>query len=78
MLEVDEREEQVTLRDYLRVLYRGRWIILLSFLAVVSSVLYFTIQAIPIYQATATILTDSATNPTGCATWSLPGRYSST
>ena len=73
MLEVDEREEQVTLRDYLRVLYRGRWIILLSFLVVVISVLYFTTQAIPIYQATATILTDSATNPTGLDIFPLAG-----
>ena len=73
MLEVDEREEQVTLRDYLRILYRGRWIILLSFLTVVISVLYFTTRAIPIYQATATILTDSATNPTGLDIFPLAG-----
>ena len=73
MLEVDEREDQVTLQDYLHILYRGRWIIVLSFLAVVISTLYFTMRAIPIYEATATILTDTGRNRTGLDIFPLTG-----
>ncbi|MBN2028715.1 polysaccharide biosynthesis tyrosine autokinase [bacterium] len=50
------KEQQVTLSDYVRVLYRGRWIILFSFLIVVASTAYFTFTAQPVYEASALIL----------------------
>lgn len=55
----EEREEQVTLQDYLRILYRGRWIIVVAFLAAVSSTLFFTLKATKIYQANTTIMIET-------------------
>lgn len=52
----EPQERQVTLKDYIRVLYRGRWIIVISFLAVVLSTAYFTFTTEPIYEATAKIM----------------------
>ena len=50
------KEQQVTLSDYVRVLYRGRWIIVISFLVVVASTAYFTFTAQPVFEASALVL----------------------
>jgi capsular exopolysaccharide synthesis family protein len=55
-VEEEMMEQQVTLNDYLRVLYRGRWIILISFLVVVASTVYFTFTAQPVYEASALVM----------------------
>ncbi|MBW1962336.1 MAG: polysaccharide biosynthesis tyrosine autokinase [Deltaproteobacteria bacterium] len=52
----EEREEQIDLRDYLRVLLKRRWIIFSVFMIVVLSVAVHTFTATPIYQATARIV----------------------
>ncbi|MCR4438391.1 MAG: polysaccharide biosynthesis tyrosine autokinase [candidate division KSB1 bacterium] len=49
-------QRQVSLKDYMRVLYRARWIILICFLAVVGSTAFFTFRAEPIYQGTAKLM----------------------
>jgi len=49
-------ERQVTLKDYIRVLYRGRWIIIISFFAVVLSTAYFTFTTEPSYEAAAKLM----------------------
>ncbi|MDZ7317984.1 MAG: polysaccharide biosynthesis tyrosine autokinase [candidate division KSB1 bacterium] len=49
-------ERQVTVYDYLAILYRGRWIILISFLTVVGFVVYYTLTATPIYRATVKVM----------------------
>ena len=49
-------ERQVTMQDYLRILYRGRWIILISFLTVVGFVTYYTFTTNPIFRATAKVM----------------------
>jgi len=49
-------QRQITLKDYVRVLYRARWIILICFLAVVGSTAFFTFRAEPIYEATAKLM----------------------
>lgn len=54
-----ENEQQLSVQDYLRVLYRGRWIILASFLAVLIVTAYFTFTTKPVYQARAKILVES-------------------
>ncbi len=54
-----ESESQVTLRDYLRILYRGRWIIAISFLVVVASTVFFTLRMNPAYQVTTTIMIET-------------------
>ena len=55
-LENNFNEEQITLKDILRKLYRGKWwIIIFSFLSLLVSI-YFTYSTPPIYQATATVM----------------------
>ncbi len=53
-----ENEQQLSLQDYLRVLYGGRWIILLSFLTVLISTAIFTFMSEPVYEAGATVLVE--------------------
>ncbi|MDZ7336916.1 MAG: polysaccharide biosynthesis tyrosine autokinase [candidate division KSB1 bacterium] len=49
-------QPQTSLKDYVRVLYRSRWLILICFLAVVGSTAFFTFRAEPIYQASAKLM----------------------
>lgn len=50
------KEQQVSLSEYVRILYRGRWIILISFLIVVISTAYFTFTTQPVYEASALVM----------------------
>jgi capsular exopolysaccharide synthesis family protein len=50
------QERQVTIRDYLRILYSGKWIILISFLTIVGFVTYYTFTMTPIYRATSKVM----------------------
>ncbi|HDP98314.1 MAG TPA: hypothetical protein ENN22_03905, partial [bacterium] len=54
-----EMEKQLGIRDYLRILYSGRWIIVISFITVVSFVTYYTMTATPIYQSTVKVMIKS-------------------
>jgi polysaccharide chain length determinant protein (PEP-CTERM system associated) len=49
-------EHQVTLHDYLQVLYRGRWIITLAFVVTAVAALIFSFLVSPIYEAKTTIM----------------------
>jgi len=49
-------EKQITLAEYIRILYRGRWIILISFATVFCFVAYYTYNTTPIYNATAKVM----------------------
>lgn len=51
-----QEEQQLTLQDYLSIIYRGRWIIIISFLAVMISTIYFTFTAKPVYESSATVM----------------------
>ena len=50
------REQQVTIQDYMRILYRGRWIIILSFLVIVSATVYYTFTTQPVYEAAGLVM----------------------
>jgi len=52
-------ESQVSLQDYMRILYRGRWIIALSFIVVLTATIIFTLTTPPTYEATSSILIES-------------------
>ena len=52
----EQNEKQVTLNDYLRIFFRGRWIILISFFTVFGFVAYYTFTTTPVYEATATVM----------------------
>jgi tyrosine-protein kinase Etk/Wzc len=54
----EHHERQVTFHDYLRVLYRGRLIIAISFLVVVAATLYFTFTTEPVYEASAKLMVE--------------------
>jgi tyrosine-protein kinase Etk/Wzc len=55
----EEFESQVSIQDYIRILYRGRWIILTSFIAVFLITLYVTYTATPVYEAMTTVIIKS-------------------
>lgn len=54
-----EMESQFSLADYLRILYRGRWIIILSFVIVFLSTVYYTYTTAPVYQATTSVMIEN-------------------
>ncbi|MGD9898978.1 MAG: GumC family protein [Calditrichaceae bacterium] len=56
--ELEFNEQQLSLNDYLRILYRGRWIILISFLVVFLFTLYYTMTATPVYESTTSVIID--------------------
>jgi len=56
MNEESKREEQIDLRDYLRVLVKRRWTIITFFTVVVLTVAVHTFTAVPTHQATARIV----------------------
>jgi capsular exopolysaccharide synthesis family protein len=55
-----EFERQLSLSDYLRIAYRGRWIILISLVAVFAITVYITFTSPNIYQASTTVLVESS------------------
>jgi len=55
----EEFESQVSIQDYIRILYRGRWIILLSFIIVFLTTIFYTYTATPVYEAMTTVIIKS-------------------
>jgi len=56
MIEEENKEEQIDLRDYLRVVLKRRWTIFTFFFIVVLTVAFHTFSATPIYQASSRII----------------------
>ncbi len=54
-----EEEQQLTLQDYLRILYRGRWFIIIIFVLTMMATTYITFTTPPQYQASATVLVEA-------------------
>jgi len=52
----DFEEKEVNLQDYLRVLYKNRWLIISIVLIVLASTVYFTFTAPPKYEARALVM----------------------
>lgn len=52
----DFQEKEVSLQDYLRIIYRGRWIILISFLLIMVATVYFTFTSPPVYESSALLM----------------------
>ena len=49
-------ERQVSFNDYLRIFYRGRWVIVTTFLLVMGLTVYMTFTATPEYEAAAKLM----------------------
>jgi tyrosine-protein kinase Etk/Wzc len=52
-------EQEISLQDYLRILYRGRWIISSSFIIVMIATAYFTFTSPKVYEANGSIIVES-------------------
>jgi tyrosine-protein kinase Etk/Wzc len=50
------QQRQASLNDYMQLLYRGRWIILTSFVVVMAVTAYLTFTTDPVYEATAKVM----------------------
>ena len=49
-------EQPVRITDYLRILYRGRWIIVFSFISVFAATAYFSFTTPPIYESSCKVI----------------------
>ncbi len=56
MQKKDIKEEKIHLRDYVQVMLRRMWIVIISLIIPVTTVTIFTIKATPIYQATTLVM----------------------
>ncbi len=50
------KEEKITTRDYVRVVFRRKWIEIVYFIISVTTVTIFSIKATPIYQAKTLVM----------------------
>lgn len=51
-----DQEIQITFKDYLHKLYRGRWIIIFSLITVLAATAYYTFTADPVYEASTKVI----------------------
>ena len=56
----ENANQNVTLTDYIRIMYRGRWIILFSFIFVFTATVYYTFTTDPVYEASTTLIIDKS------------------
>ena len=52
----EPEEQQLSLKEYLRMIIRGKWIILICFLTVFAGTVYYTYTAHPVYEASAMVM----------------------
>ena len=52
------------LRDYWRIIFRGRWYIIVSFVVIIALTAFFTFTAKPVYEASAKILIEQGKTST--------------
>ncbi len=50
------KEEKITTRDYVRFVFRQKWIVIVYFIISVTTVTIFSIKVTPIYQATTLVM----------------------
>jgi len=53
-------EQPVRITDYLRILYRGRWIIVFSFISVFAATAYFSFTTPPTYESSYKVIVDQS------------------
>ncbi|MGC9363902.1 MAG: GumC family protein [Fidelibacterota bacterium] len=52
----DFQENEVSLQDYLRIIYKGRWIIVAAFVLVMVATVYYTFTAPPQYESSTLLM----------------------
>lgn len=55
------RPQELHLLDYLRIIARRRWVVIASFVVIVTGVTLWTLKQTPIYRASATLMIEPAT-----------------
>jgi tyrosine-protein kinase Etk/Wzc len=50
------QEQQLTFKDYLNILRRGTWVIIVCFILVMAATIYYTLTMQPVYEASGLIL----------------------
>jgi len=58
---VEGKELQFNLSEYIRVLFRGRWIIFITFILVVAATAYLTYEMRPVFEAETTVMIEETT-----------------
>ncbi|EHO39938.1 capsular exopolysaccharide family [Caldithrix abyssi DSM 13497] len=61
----ENEEEVMKLQDYLQIILRRKWIVLVSFLVVFLTAVVYTINSQPVYQAQATVLVNTQSKGQG-------------
>jgi uncharacterized protein involved in exopolysaccharide biosynthesis len=54
-----EEEKQISLEDYIDIVWRRKWLILLSFVLVLASTAYFTFTRPPTYEAASILMVEA-------------------
>jgi len=67
-----ETEREVSLQDYFRIIYRGRWIIGITFVVVLALTIYITFTTPPQYQATTTLMLSGRSGSTSALLFQNP------
>lgn len=68
----NDTEREVSLQDYFRIMYRGRWIIGITFVVVMLLTIYITFTTPPQYQATTTLMLSGRTGSTSAMLFQNP------
>ena len=58
---MEGKELQFNLSEYIRVLFRGRWIIFITFILVVAATAYLTYEMRPVFEAETTVMIEETT-----------------
>jgi len=68
----NDTEKEVSLQDHFRIIYRGRWIIGITFVVVMLLTIYITFTTPPQYQATTTLMLSGRTGSTSAMLFQNP------
>ena len=58
---MEGKDLQVNLSEYIRVLFRGRWIIFITFVLVVTATAYLTYEMRPVFEAETSVMIEEST-----------------
>ncbi len=62
---LESEEEALNLQDYLQIILRRKWIVLISFFIVFVTAVIYTIKSPPVYEATSTVLVNTQSKGQG-------------
>ena len=71
-----DQESHVSINEYLRILYRGRWVIFFSFILIVAATAFITFTATPIYESGTKVIIKQKNSNMGESLFPLGGLMS--